>query len=163
MVQEILKCLAQAAVGLHPSLVQLALQPALELCPDRATVSWMVSQPLGRPQPRLAGGRARSANTVSRSSITRGHSAGKTSSIAVNFRRPCARQGLRRIAASSSSVLTESASDITIGGPRWGFRRAKILSRFSPAWARPAKYRQIVRAPVLATKPVVYIPVRGVA
>jgi hypothetical protein len=57
MVQEILKCLAQAAVGLDPSLVQLAFQPALELCHDWATVGLMVDQTPLRRQLLLAGGR----------------------------------------------------------------------------------------------------------
>src|SRR5437764_11825424 len=162
MVQEILKRLAQAAVGLHPALVQLAFQPGLELCHDRATVSLMVGQTLGRHQPRLAGGR-----------LVREHRI-EIVDHALTFRRknvlnlgklspPMRQQGLRMIAASSSSVLTSSASDITIGGPRSGSRKAQTLSRFSPAWARPAKYRQIVRSPARATKPVLYIPGRGSA
>ena len=66
------------------------------------------------------------------------------------------------MSAASSTSFAERASDITSGLPGFflpvGQQRLQVLP---PAWARPAKYRQIVCTPCVATNAVVCIPVRS--
>src|SRR5207248_4759257 len=111
MVQEILKGLAQAAVGLHPAFMHLVLQPDLKLFHDRPTVGLMVGQTRGRCQPPLARGRLvleYPVEIIDHPLTSRGKNVLNLGKLAPPMRQAVAANDL----PSSASALAESASDI---------------------------------------------------
>src|SRR5919109_4255455 len=142
MVQEILKRLAQAAVGLDQALAHVVLQPALEPIQDRATVSLMVGQTRSRRQPLLAGSRLMleyPVEIVNHPLTVRGKDLFNLGELSPAVRQAVAANDrpfiLKRV---DRERIRHHDRRATLGVPQ-----AQHFLQIFPPWARPANYKQI--------------------